>query len=355
MTGDGHLDVMTGEGTFAAGRGDGTFESPVSLNVRWDQAYTADVNRDGLSDIVFAQYEHPGMVVYSLPSRGSNFAPVISGVNDVTFSYAAEFDEEELGLYAGSTYDPNLDPLTYQWVDNHGAVIGSDVRLSLYGRAPGTYLITLIVRDDHGGEATKIVTVTVLPYQEVVLWTAVNGQPHGAWTTLADSTAADGTALWHPNANAPKLAAPLASPVNYVDIYFHPDPTQVYKLWVRLKAQKNDYNNDSVFVQFTGAQTPTGMPVYEIGSTSGLAINLEECSGCGLSGWGWRDDAWGAQGATSGVLLKFPQGSFQRLRVQTREDGVMIDQIVLSSSKYRTARPGAVKNDTVILQGTELF
>ena len=56
MTGDGHLDLMTGEGTFAAGRGDGTFESPVSLNVRWDQAYAADVNRDGLSDIVFAQY-----------------------------------------------------------------------------------------------------------------------------------------------------------------------------------------------------------------------------------------------------------------------------------------------------------
>ena len=356
FTGDGHLDVITGEGTFAAGHGDGTFDTPVTLNVRWDQAYAADVNRDGLSDIVFAQYLHPGMIVYSLTSRGENFAPVISGLNDLTFPYTAEFDEDELGLFAGSTYDPNLDPITYEWVDDHGSVIGSDVRLPLYGRAPGTYSITLIARDDHGGESKKTVTVTVLPYKEIVLWTAVNGQPNGAWRTIADSTAADdGTALWHPNANAPKLAAPLASPTNYVDIDFHPDPTQVYKLWVRLKAQSNYFNNDSVFVQFSGAQTPSGTPVYQIGSTNGLAINLEECSGCGLSGWGWRDDAWGAKGIISSVQLKFPQGGVQRIRVQTREDGVMIDQIVLSSSKYLTVRPGAVKNDTVILQATELF
>ena len=38
--------------------------------------------------------------------------------------------------------------------------------------------------------------------------------------------------------------------------------------------------------------------------------------------------------------------------IETREDGVSIDQIVLSSEKYLTTRPGTSKNDTTILQYT---
>jgi hypothetical protein len=38
--------------------------------------------------------------------------------------------------------------------------------------------------------------------------------------------------------------------------------------------------------------------------------------------------------------------------IQTREDGVSIDQVVLSSEKYLTTRPGKSKNDTTILQYT---
>ena len=42
---------------------------------------------------------------------------------------------------------------------------------------------------------------------------------------------------------------------------------------------------------------------------------------------------------------------WHRIRIQTREDGVIIDQIVLSANKYRSTRPGAVKNDgTILLQ-----
>jgi hypothetical protein len=35
--------------------------------------------------------------------------------------------------------------------------------------------------------------------------------------------------------------------------------------------------------------------------------------------------------------------------VQIREDGVSIDQIVLSSGRYLNAAPGSLKNDTTIL------
>jgi hypothetical protein len=77
-------------------------------------------------------------------------------------------------------------------------------------------------------------------------------------------------------------------------------------------------------------------------------VNLEECSGCGESGWGWEDDGWGAVNL-NGVTLRFPEGGVQTIRIQTREDGVSIDQIVLSSGKYKTTRPGTAKNDTVKL------
>jgi hypothetical protein len=81
-------------------------------------------------------------------------------------------------------------------------------------------------------------------------------------------------------------------------------------------------------------------------------VNLEECNGCGVSGWGWEDDSWGAQNR-NGMLLRFPEGGGQVVRIQVREDGVSVDQIVLSAEGYLTARPGTAKNDTTILDSTE--
>lgn len=54
----------------------------------------------------------------------------------------------------------------------------------------------------------------------------------------------------------------------------------------------------------------------------------------------------------AGVLgppIYFASSGPQRLRVQVREDGLGIDQIVLSSGTYLTNPPGAAKNDTTIL------
>ena len=79
----------------------------------------------------------------------------------------------------------------------------------------------------------------------------------------------------------------------------------------------------------------TGAPVYQIGSESGLAVNLEECAGCGIDGWGWRDDAWGAVGATSKTTFRFPAGGRQRLVVQVREDGVSVSEIRLSARRVQ--------------------
>ena len=48
----------------------------------------------------------------------------------------------------------------------------------------------------------------------------------------------------------------------------------------------------------------------------------------------------------------FPEGGAQSIVIQTREDGVSVDHVVLSSQKYLTARPGTAKNDTTILPQT---
>ena len=71
-----------------------------------------------------------------------------------------------------------------------------------------------------------------------------------------------------------------------------------------------------------------GATNYAIGTTSATDMNLEDCSGCGLSGWGWQDNGWGV--GVLGPVIHFATTGTQRLRIQTREDGVTIDQIVIS-------------------------
>ena len=55
----------------------------------------------------------------------------------------------------------------------------------------------------------------------------------------------------------------------------------------------------------------------------------------------------------TGTLLRFPNGGWQQVLIQRREDGVSVDQIVLSAEKYLATRPGAAKNDTTILGRTQ--
>ena len=57
--------------------------------------------------------------------------------------------------------------------------------------------------------------------------------------------------------------------------------------------------------------------------------------------------AWGI--GVRGIPIYFATTGVQRVRVQQREDGLSIDQIVLSPTTYRTTSPGLAKNDATIL------
>jgi hypothetical protein len=204
------------------------------------------------------------------------------------------------------------------------------------------------VSDFRGAAVSRTVTATVLGPTEIVLHMTRMRVVAGEWAILGDASAASGLRAYNRNRAAPKVTVPAAQPDDFIEIGFVADPNHAYKLWLRLKADKNSWANDSVWVQFSGATSLEGDAAYRIGTTSGLPVNLEECANCGISGWGWEDDGWGVAGK-NGVLLRFPGGGQQVIRVQTREDGVSIDQIVLSAESYLTSRPGSGKNDTTIL------
>src|SRR5688500_4725830 len=181
---------------------------------------------------------------------------------------------------------------------------------------------------------------------DVVLRPGSGATVFGGWTVIPDPAAAGGTAVRHANAGAAKLTQALAQPVNYLEQTFVADAGIPYRLWLRGRAQSDGWANDSVFVQFN-TSVEGGVAKYRLGTTSALEVNLEDCSGCGLAGWGWQDTGWGI--GVLGPEVVFASSGTQRIRIQTREDGFTIDQIVLSPERYLRSAPGALKNDTTIV------
>ena len=346
---DGRLDIIGGSGFILRGAGDGTFGRQERYD--WDSPTLSavDFTRDGLPDLVMPASNGAFDVVVN-SRNGLNRTPTVDAGPDRTFDYSEQFGEGSASLMAIGA-DPDLHRLTYVWRDENGTVVSTDDGPWVtFERLPGTYSYTVTVFDGRGGTATDTILVTIAPTKEIVLWSA-SGFYNGTFSEVQDASAAYGERGYDRNLGRPKVTIPSANPENRIMLGFVADPTQTYKLWIRLKADGNHWSNDSVWVQFTGSADANGAPIYRYGTTSGLAVNLEECSGCGISGWGWEDDGWGAVDR-SGVTLRFPSGGHQSIVIQTREDGVSIDQVVLSSEKYLTTRPGKSKNDGTILRFT---
>jgi hypothetical protein len=148
-----------------------------------------------------------------------------------------------------------------------------------------------------------------------------------------------------PDHGHPQTSAPLANPADYSEASFTAPAGTPYTLWLRLRATGNTKFSESVWVQYSDARA-SGTAAYPIGTTSGLPVNLEACANCGVSGWGWQNAAyWLAQSATVTVATS----GAHVIRIQTREDGAQIDQVILSPSRYLSAAPGPVKNDNTVV------
>ena len=182
---------------------------------------------------------------------------------------------------------------------------------------------------------------------DVVLWTAAASPAdvRGDWVREADATAAGGVVLRNPDRGRAKTSPALASPANYFEMRFSAKRSTAYHVWIRMRAQNNSTQNDSVHVQFSDSVSATGQSALRIGSTSSAEVLLQNGPvESGPQGWGWTDNGWGALG----VPIYFAADGTHVIRVQQREDGVAIDQIVLSPVTFAAVAPGARRSDTRI-------
>jgi phosphatidylserine/phosphatidylglycerophosphate/cardiolipin synthase-like enzyme len=198
---------------------------------------------------------------------------------------------------------------------------------------------------------SNTVTVTTpgvtLSARDVVLYASEAPTRVGSWTPVGDPSAAGGQYLNNTNAGAVLQSPPLATPNHYFEMSFTAQAGTGYRIWLRGKALNNNGSNDSVWLQFAGSVNQSGTPMWRIGSTSGTYVNIEENKGTGLDGWGWQDNGYGID--VLGPLVYFETTGTQTLRIQVREDGIGIDQIVLSPDTFLTTAPGGNRLDNTKL------
>ena len=174
---------------------------------------------------------------------------------------------------------------------------------------------------------------------DIVLQASSPSARVGGWTVTNDSAAFNGAKIRNADRGASKRSTALANPASYFELTFNATAGVPYRLWLRGKADGNEWDNDSVFVQFSGAVNASRGAVYRIGTTAATEVNLEECKGCGLRGWKWQDNGWG--NGVLGPVIYFATTGRQTLRVQSREDGISIDRIILSPATHLRTRPTA--------------
>ena len=248
--------------------------------------------------------------------------------------------------------DPDGSISAYKWEWGDGTSAGSGATPSHTYTSAGTYTVRLTVTDNRGATGSATTTASVQTQTttaaDIVLTAADVRVIRGNWARIPSTTGAGGQLMSSTDKGSSPPSAPLAKPADYFEVPFMAAANTSYHVWLRLRAAANSKYNDSVWVQYTGAVNGQGAPLWRVGSTSAHVVNLEACSGCGVSGWGWQDQAYWV----SATPVRFEAAGPQTIRVQTREDGVQIDQIVLSPVKFFSTAPGAATNDGTVFPRT---
>jgi phosphatidylserine/phosphatidylglycerophosphate/cardiolipin synthase-like enzyme len=291
----------------------------------------------------------PDQPVYVAPSSGANV-----NSDTVTLRWHAGFWAYKYDIYFGTSPNP---PLLAADVNLGNSITATDyVDYTITGLAPDTTYYWRIVSKTMAdmtasGSAAWNFRTGAPPAPgagDVVLWTAKAPTIKGVWTLTADTTAAAGWRLGSSDVGF-KVSSPLANPTDYFEMSFNASAGVPYRLWLRGKAVSNSWANDSAFVQFSDSVTSGGTPTWQIGTTSATAVTIEDCTSCGLSAWGWNDNLTTSVAGALGTPVYFATTGTHTVRVQLREDGLSLDQIVLSQSTFLNAAPGTTKNDGTIL------
>jgi hypothetical protein len=223
--------------------------------------------------------------------------------------------------------------------------------------AAGTQILRVVMDTNGAGTGAvgninffRVVAADTTPQEvpEIVIYASdvAGANVHGNWTLTNDGTAAAGRKLASANLGASQLNAPLAVPADYFDVTFDAQAGIPYRLWLRMSALNADKFNDAAWVQFTGSVNSSGGAIYRIGTAQGLLVNMATCSTCAPQGWGWQNRAYWLSDTGQ---IRFAATGPQTMRIQIREDGLAIDQIVLSPDQYLSAAPGPATNDSTIV------
>lgn len=204
----------------------------------------------------------------------------------------------------------------------------------------GRVILTAVAFDDRGGAASTE-RVGITPQSEIVLYASDVTRRTGNYQLSSHAEAAGNLALWNRNYAAAKINTAAPAPVSYAEFTFHAEAGRPYQLWIRGRAEWNDPANDSVHVQFDGVAGA------RIGTTQSRVVNIEDDALAGVMGWGWQDSGYGA--GVLGTPIVFEKTGPQTLRLQQREDGLLIDQIVISPEQFLLVAPGTLKNDATVV------
>ncbi len=232
-----------------------------------------------------------------------------------------------------------------------GAIARTDTSAPFTGvwvaKPGGPYTFTATATDNAGATTTSS-ALTLKTTAEIVIYASDATRIVGDFQLATDATAAGGRRLWNPNRSAAKVLSASAAPASYAEFTFYAEKGRAYRLWIRGKGESNLWNNDSAFVQFSGTVDAAGAAVSRIGTTASMWYSVEEYVNAGLMYWGWQDNGAGALGVV-GPSLYFATTGLQTVRIQPREDGISIDQIVISPSRYFSVAPGLSKSDATIV------
>jgi hypothetical protein len=202
-----------------------------------------------------------------------------------------------------------------------------------------------ITFDGSGSHASPAASYLWKFGDEIVIHASRMSATGSRWQIVPDASAAGGSAVYNADWQQPKSVEAAGSPESYVEASFRAAAGVPYRMWIRMRAESDDWNNDAIFVQFSGTVNANGTAVNRIGTSEAMNVSLEEGQGAGVSGWGWAD---GDYGSLDGPIY-FNSDGVQRIRIQQRQDGARIDQIVISADRFAYTPPGSLKDDTTIV------
>ena len=283
----------------------------------------------------------PPAVSIASPYDGQTFT---GGSLTISANATDDLGVTRVELLVDGTVTAALSATPYQTTSNVASIDGTHTIAARAYDAAGNVGVAAV--------QISVQTAPIIQSSSIVLYAKNATAVAGSWQRVDDAQAAGGTRMYNPDAGAAKITVPFAAPATYFDLKFNAEAGRGYRVWIRGKADNDYWGNDSVWLQFDNSVTSSGTPVFRIGTTDGTWAGIEDCSGCGVLGWGWQDNGYGT--GVLGPLVYFAKTGTQTLRVQQREDGISLDQIVLSPDTYLTTAPGANKLDATILPMTAL-